>query len=131
MELHLKIIGAILIALASIHLVFPRYFNWGKELASLSLINKQMMYVHTFFIAMVVLLMGIFCLYSAEEIVHTKLGRQLSFGLFIFWCTRLLFQFCVYSPKLWKGKAFESTIHILFSLLWIYFSSIFFLIFWK
>lgn len=130
MELHLKIIGIILIALSSIHLVFPKYFNWGKELASLSLINKQIMYVHTFFIAMVVFLMGIFCLCSAEDITHTRLGRQLSLGLFIFWCTRLLFQFCVYSPKLWKGKTFEFTIHILFSLLWTYFSLVFFLVCW-
>lgn len=130
MELHLKIIGALSIVLASLHLIFPRYFKWKIELADVSLINKQLMYVHTFFIGLVVLLIGIFCLYSATDIVSTRLGRQLSFGLFIFWATRLIFQFFVYSPKLWKGKKFESTIHILFSVLWIYFTIVFFLVYW-
>jgi hypothetical protein len=130
MELHLKITGYLLITLALIHFIFPRYFNWGKELSSLSLINKQLMYVHTFFIALVVLLMGVFCISSAEDIIYTKLGRQLSLGLFIFWSTRLVFQFYVYSPKLWRGKLFESTVHVFFSLLWIYFSAVFLLIHW-
>lgn len=88
------------------------------------------MYVHTFFIGLIVLLMGIFCIYSSQEIIYTSLGQQLSFGLFIFWSTRLVFQFWVYSPKLWKGKLFESTVHVLFSLLWIYISVVFFLIYW-
>jgi hypothetical protein len=131
MELHLKIVGAISILLACIHLVFPRYFKWKIELADISLINKQLMYVHTFFIGLVVLLIGIFCIYCAADIVHTKLGQQLSFGLFVFWATRLVFQFFVYSPQLWKGKKFESTVHILFSFLWIYFTVVFFLVYTK
>jgi len=128
MEIHLKITGVILILLASLHLIFPRYFKWKIELADVSLINKQLMYVHTFFIGLVVLLMGIFCFWSATDIVKTKLGRQLSFGLFIFWATRLMFQFFVYSPQLWKGKRFESSLHVLFSFLWMYFTVVFFLV---
>jgi len=128
MEIHLKITGVILILLASLHLIFPRYFKWKIELADVSLINKQLMYVHTFFIGLVVLLMGIFCFWSATDIVNTKLGRQLSFGLFIFWATRLMFQFFVYSPQLWKGKRFESSLHVLFSCLWMYFTVVFFLV---
>ena len=56
MEIHYKIIGIILIALAFSHVIFPKYFKWEKELKSLSLINQQIMKVHTFFIALVVLL---------------------------------------------------------------------------
>jgi hypothetical protein len=129
MELHLKIIGWMMIILAMLHLVFPRYFEWSKQLASLSLINKQLMYVHTFFIGLIVLLMGIFCISSANEIVNLNLGRQLALGFFIFWSARLAFQFFVYSSKLWRGKKFETTIHILFSLLWIYFSAVFLFIY--
>src|SRR5215203_5549065 len=129
MELHLKIIGWLMVALAMLHLIFPKYFQWSKELAPLSLINKQLMYVHTFFIGLVVLLMGIFCIYSAGEIIDTKLGKQMALGFFIFWSVRLAFQFFVYSSKLWKGKKFETVIHILFSMLWIYFSLTFFFIF--
>jgi hypothetical protein len=128
MELHLKIIGIIFILLATLHLIFPKYFNWKNQLAGLTLINKQMMYVHTFFIGLIVLLMGVICIYSADEIVHTRLGQQLSFGLFIFWAARLFVQFFIYSAKLWRGKKFESIIHILFSVLWVYFTVVFFFI---
>lgn len=130
MELHLKAVGCILILLAALHLIFPRYFKWKEELSTVSLVNKQLMYVHTFFIGLVVFLMGVFCIYAADEIVYTKLGRLLSLGLFIFWGTRLLFQFCVYSPRLWRGKVFETSVHVLFSLLWIYFTVVFFLVYW-
>ena len=128
MELHLKIIGVILIILAIIHASFPKQFKWKTELSSLSLINRQMMSVHTFFIALTVLLMGVFCLYSATEIINTPLGRQIAFGFFIFWGVRFIFQFFVYSSKLWKGKPFETVMHIIFSITWIYLTVIFFMI---
>ncbi len=52
----MKIIGFLLITLALVHIIFPKYFNWNKELKALSLINRQMMTVHTFFIAFTVLI---------------------------------------------------------------------------
>ncbi len=125
MEIHLKIIGLLLMLLSIIHIVFPKYFNWKKELQNISLINRQMIYVHTFFIAATVFLMGLLCLFNAEEIINTKLGKTVALGMFAFWFARLLFQFFVYSPKLWKGKFFETIIHILFSVLWIYLSVVF------
>ncbi|MES2412057.1 MAG: hypothetical protein V4535_11500 [Bacteroidota bacterium] len=125
MEIHLKIIGCLLVGLALIHIVFPRYFNWGIELKSLSLINRQMMTVHTFFIALTVFLMGLLCLTSSSELIQTNFGKRISFGLGIFWTIRLLIQFFGYSPELWKGKKFETLMHLMFSLLWLYLSTIF------
>lgn len=125
MEIHFKIIGIILIALALIHFVFPRYFSWNEELKSLSLINRQMMSVHTFFIALTLFLMGILCLTSSKELIETLLGKKIVLGLGIFWTVRLFVQFFGYSADLWKGKKFETLMHIIFSLLWTYLSIIF------
>lgn len=125
MEIHYRIIGALLIALALVHVIFPKYFNWKEELKSLSLINRQMMTVHTFFIALVVFLMGLLCLSSATELIETKLGKTVSLGLGIFWAIRLVIQFFGYSAELWKGKTFETVVHIFFSLLWTYLSVVF------
>ena len=125
MYIHIKIIGFLLIALALVHIIFPKYFNWGKELKFLSLINRQMMTVHTFFIAFTVFLMGLLCLTSTNELIETNLGKKISLGLGVFWTIRLFIQLFVYSSDLWKGKKFETVIHILFSIFWIYFSSIF------
>lgn len=107
------------------HSAFAKYFNWGNELKLISLINKQMMEVHTFFIALVVFLMGLLCITSAPELIDTPFGKKISLGLGLFWLARLYVQFFVYSPALWKGKKFETTVHVLFSVLWIYLSAIF------
>jgi hypothetical protein len=130
MQIHLKIIGTLLIALAMVHIIFPKYFNWKDELKSLSLINRQMMTVHTFFIAFTVFLMGLLCLTSANELIETTLGKKISFGLGIFWTVRLFIQFFGYSTALWKGKTFETAMHIVFSIFWAYLSYIFLAIWW-
>jgi hypothetical protein len=127
MEIHFKIIGIVLIVLAFIHAIFPKFFNWDKELASLSLINRQMMVVHTFFIAFVVFLMGLLCLSSSHELIETNLGKKIVLVFGVFWSVRLFVQFFGYSAALWKGKTFETAVHILFTLLWTYLSLIFLL----
>ncbi|MBG8555928.1 hypothetical protein [Hymenobacter guriensis] len=131
MELQLKLIGALLLLLAGLHAGFPRYFNWAGELKPLSLINRQMMYVHTLFIALVVLLMGLLCLGYASDLLHTRLGHGVALGLSVFWLVRLVVQFFGYSAELWRGKRFETTIHVVFSLLWLYLTGFFFLIYWQ
>lgn len=125
MEIHFKIIGIILMALAIVHIIFPKHFKWEEELKSLSLINKQMMIVHTFFIAVTVFMMGLLCVSSTTELIETKLGKTICLGFGVFWTIRLFIQFFVYSSKLWKGKTFETIVHIIFSVLWMYLSFVF------
>ena len=129
MELHLKIIGFCLIGLGLVHIVFPRQFKWKQELSSLSIINREMVYVHTFFIAFTLFLIGLLCLTSATELITTSFGKRISLGIGIFWTLRLFVQFFVYSAKTWRGKRLETIIHILFSILWTYLSIIFILIY--
>jgi hypothetical protein len=131
MNLHLKIIGVILILLALVHFCFPRYFKWKQEFSSVSTINREMMYIHTFFISLMVFLMGLLCLTSATDLLNTSLGKQISLGLGIFWLARLCIQFIGYSSSLWKGKLFETTAHVVFSILWAYFGIIFMLIYFE
>jgi hypothetical protein len=130
MELHLQIIGYLFILLAFIHVVFPKKFEWKKECGSLSLINRQMMYIHTFFIALVVLLMGILCISSYSDLIETPLGQKISLGFFIFWVIRFFIQFFGYSSELWKGKKFETLVHVVFSIFWAYVSVVFFIVYW-
>ncbi len=128
MQLQLELIGALLVILALLHVGFARYFDWRREFAAVSLINRQMMYVHTFFIAFAVLLMGVLCLTSAADLVGTALGRRVALGIGVFWLARLLIQFFGYSATLWRGKRFETIIHVLFALLWAYLSGVFLLV---
>lgn len=130
MEVHLKIIGILLIVLAAVHTIFPRYFSWKEELHSLSIINRQLMYIHSFFIALVILLIGVLCLTSANELTNTQFGQRISLGLGIFWLIRLFIQFFGYSSKLWKGKTLETSLHIIAAAFWAYLSAVFLFIYW-
>lgn len=126
MELHLKFIGILLVLISLIHLGFSQRFNWKEDLKSISLINRQMMYVHTFFVAFTVLLIGVLSFVNAADMVNTNLGRQLCLGLGVFWAIRFYCQFFVYSSELWRGKTFETIVHIGFSVLWAYVSVVYF-----
>lgn len=125
METHLNIIGTLCMALAGIHIGFPTYFKWKQELSTLSLVNRQMIYVHTLFIAFIVFLMGLLCLIETKSLMETLLGKKICLGLALFWMLRLGIQFMGYSPKLWRGKTFETLVHIVFTITFIYFSTVF------
>ena len=127
MELQIKIIGILLMILAFVHVIFPRYFNWKEDLKHLSVMNRQMLKVHAFFIALMVFLMGLLCVSSTKELMETSLGKKILLGLATFWTCRMLIQFFGYSSEIWKGKTFETVMHILFSIFWVYIS----FIFWK
>ena len=129
MILHLKIIGIWLMILGMAHSGFFHYFNWKKELKALSLINRQLYLSHTFFIALAVFLMGTLCFFKSDLLVSTELGNMICLGFAIFWGFRFLFQQFYFSPKLWRGKSLETFIHIFFSLVWIYQTIVFFLIY--
>ena len=111
-------------------------FNWLKDFNLNDSKDKQILNINAgfdetsfiiknFFIAFTVFLMGLLCLTSSTELIETNLGKKISLGLGIFWTVRLFIQFFGYPKDLWKGKKLETSIYILFSIFWIYFSSIF------
>jgi len=51
--------------------------------------------------------------------------EEISLGLGIFWVLRLFIQFFQYASLLWKGKTFETIIHILFAIIRAYLSTVF------
>ena len=125
MEIHLKIIGFLLIFLSIIHAFFPKHFDWKNEFKNVSLINRQMMYIHTLFIGIVIFLIGFLCVTSSNDLINTNFGHKISLGLGVFWGIRLFVQFFGYSSKLWKGNKFETFMHILFSIFWFYITYVF------
>jgi hypothetical protein len=74
------------------------------------------------------LLVGLLCMTSASELIHTPLGKRVSLGLGLFWVARLYVQLFVYSSATWKGKPFETVVHMLFILFWSYISLVFMLV---
>jgi cation transport ATPase len=125
-ELHLKFAGAVLLLLALLHLAFPRRFNWREELARLSLLNRQIFQVHTFFICLVLTLMGALSAFGSALLLEpTPLARLVLLGFAIFFGARLVCQWFVYDSALWRGQRFNTFMHVAFSALWTYLTSVY------
>jgi cytochrome c biogenesis protein CcdA len=132
LELHLKLAGLAMMVLGVAHVLFGPRFKWKEELERVSLLNRQIFYVHTFFIALVVALLGILAFFYTSALLEpTPLARVLLSGIVIFWGCRLLVQFFVYDASLWKGNRFNTRMHILFALLWLYLVSVFVWALWQ
>lgn len=115
----LRLAGAALIVLAVAHVPICRHFHWHEESAKLSPFNRQVLLVHAFFIALAVGLMGLLCLFWPGALVEpSALGRPVAAGLVLFWGVRLFVQLFVYEPALWRGKRFETAMHVLFTAFW-------------
>jgi hypothetical protein len=125
-EWHLRIAGALQIALAILHVFFPRRFNWKEELGRLSLLNRQIFLVHTIYIALVLMLIGALSLIAPRALLDpTPLARFVLAGFTLFWGLRLVFQWVVYDRSLWRGNRFNTLMHWLFTALWMYLSFVY------
>lgn len=121
LHVHVQIVGAMLLLLSVANLFFSRYFGWKKELASLSLLTRQVFQVHCFFIALVLMLLGVCSLFYTDTLLEPgPLSRVLLAGVVAFWLCRLVIQFLVYDAAIWRGNRFYTFMHVFFSVLWTY-----------
>jgi len=85
-----------------------------------------MVYVHCGFIGLMVLMQGILALFFTRQLVDSSaLAKPVLAGIALFWLARLFVQLFVYSPELWRGNRFNTVVHLLFSMLWIYLAIVF------
>jgi hypothetical protein len=132
LSLNLKLAGVLQFGLAAAHLYFPKRFAWREELAKVSLLTRQIFYVHCFFICLVLVMMGLLSLFWTEELTQRgTLARLVLAGMAGFWGLRLVIQLLVYDAKLWKGNRFNTTMHILFTTLWSYYVCVYATALWR
>ena len=126
LEFHLRLAGALQIALAALHLFFPKRFHWKEELSRLSLLNRQIFLVHTIFICFGLVLMGALSLFAPQSLLQpTPLSRLVLGGFASFWGLRLVFQWLVYDSRLWRGNSFNTLVHTLFTAMWMYLGAVY------
>jgi hypothetical protein len=125
-EWHLRIAGVLQILLALAHILLPRRLRWTEELARLSLLNRQIFHVHTFFICLVLVMNGALSLLAPAALLEpTPLSRLVLLGCAVFWAVRLYCQWFVYESSLWRGRRFETTVHVASSVLWLYLTAVY------
>ena len=126
LALHLQVAGTALILLALLHSAFPRRFNWREETARLSPLNRQIFFVHSFFIAVTLALFGVLSFVIAGSLAApSAVSRTVLGGFVVFWLLRLLAQLFVYDASLWRGDRFNTAVHVLFAAFWTYLVSVY------
>jgi hypothetical protein len=121
LAVHLQIVGALLLLLGLAHGSFNRYFGWARDLAPVSLLTRRIFYVHTFFIALGVMMGGAVSLFFARDLLEANpLSRVVLAGMAAFWLCRLLAQLFIYDSALWRGDRFRTFMHGAFLALWCY-----------
>lgn len=120
----LQIVGILLMLLGLSHIFFDRLFGWKQELVTVSLLTRQVFFVHNFFIGLTVTLGGAVTFFCTKALLRPDvLSHAVLAGMATFWLCRLAAQFVAYDSAIWRGDRFRTSMHVAFSLLWCYVSS--------
>ncbi|WP_395298077.1 hypothetical protein ACF9IK_34990 [Kitasatospora hibisci] len=131
-EFQLRLVGAALVGLGLFHALLPRVIDWPSDLAGTSLMTRQVSYAHLFFIGLTCVLLGLLPLLLGRELLAgTPLGTALLTGQTVFWGARWLFQFTVFSPRLWRGDTLRTLGHVGLSVLWTWVTAVFACALWR
>jgi hypothetical protein len=130
--LHLRIVGLVMTGLVVINLFVPRRFHWRQEMARLSLLNRQIFQAHSVFLVLTLALFAALLFSCADALLQpTRLSLAVLGGLTIFWTLRMLMQWFFYSPEIWRGDRFNTVMHGVFSVTWVYVSAVFAAALWS
>lgn len=131
LELNLKIVGVLMFIMVLINFETIRRFKWRSELQQVSLLTRQVFFVHMGFIILLLAMFGVLSLcYTDALVVRSETACVLAGGLTIFWASRLVVQWVVYDRKLWLGQRFNTFVHFLFTGVWAYFAGTYGSAFW-
>jgi hypothetical protein len=130
LTLLLKVTGLGMVALSLAHLPIGRVLGWDADVKQLKPENAAVFHSHLFFLCFALVLLGVALLSGAEDFVErSALGKWISGMLLVFWSCRLYRQWFGFPQELWRGKPFETKIHLLFTLVWICVVTVFGLLF--
>ena len=130
--LNLRVAGVLMAALVVVNLFVPRYLDWRRDLARISVINRQIFEVHSIFIVLTLAMFAVLLLTASDALLEpSRLSRLVLGGLTIFWGLRMLAQWFYYAPMTWKGNRLHTILHFGFSAMWIYVTVVFGSAFWS
>ena len=81
------------------HLFFWKLFDWKKDLASLTPVNRSVMQILNLCLTFMIFVMSYVSLFLPREMLTTNLGKSLLIAFAIFWFFRMLEQVFVFEVK--------------------------------
>ena len=104
LETLLTLAGGFHFLLLPVSLAVPRVLDWRRELAVLSPLSRQVVWVHGGFVAGMIVAFGILTLaFAGSMAAGTEPGRTLAGLMAVFWGARLTVQLAYYDPKHWPA----------------------------
>lgn len=98
-ELSLFVGGIFNLGFTIFHLFFWKLFNWKKDLASLTPVNRSVMQILNLCLTFMILLMSYVSLFLPREMLTTRLGQILLVAFALFWFLRMLEQIFVFEVR--------------------------------
>jgi hypothetical protein len=122
---HLHLVGVILVALGAVHAGLPRALGWSGELTGLSPLNRQVSYVHCWFVGLTCLLWGLLPLTAGPALTEPHpVTRVLLAGAVLFWGARLVIQLGVFNPAHALASARWLAVSLAGTALWAYLTGV-------
>lgn len=84
---------------AVFHLFFWKLFNWKKDLASLTHINRAVMQILNLCLTFVFFVAAYISIFHSHELVTTNLGNVILVSISAFWLLRLIEQIIFFGLK--------------------------------
>ena len=119
LQILLRVAGAGMIVLALAHIPMGRHLGWREDAARMSPQSESIFHVHTFFVCVMLIVMGVRALFAPQIFIEpTAAAAWLSWTYAVVWALRLYVQWFVFPRELWRGKSFETAMHLMFTVIW-------------
>ena len=103
----IQLAGALQLITAAANFFLPAKLHYRENLAKVSPIIRQIFTVHSIYIVLVLVGLGLICLLFPNDLCGASaLGRFLCGFLAIFWGLRVVLQFCYYDSAVKKEHPF-------------------------
>jgi hypothetical protein len=95
---HLTLVGLVLVGLGAVHAALPSVLRWRHELGQASPLNREVSYVHCYFIGLACCLWGLLPLSAGGSLLDPHpVTRLVLVGAVVFWASRLVIQLVVFN----------------------------------
>jgi len=122
--LNLTVAGAVLTGLGVLHIALPMVLGWHRELAGASLLNREVSYVHCFFIGLACVLWGLLPLTAGSRLLQPgPVTRLVLIGAVTFWASRLVIQLVVFNRHARQSVAW-CALCAAGTMLWLYLTAV-------
>ncbi len=91
--------GIFNLGFAVFHLFFWRLFDWKRDLASLTAVNRSVMQILNLCLTFLLLVMAYVSLFLRQAMLSTELGKTLLIAFALFWFLRMLEQVFLFEVK--------------------------------